>query len=132
MTTSLKETARNLGAFAEMFITQEMPDRWRDGHPWETRTKNRIKAELLSTADNRRFVAAFVIEQAADITLNRENMSDEVAAFLDRLAGTQVLDDAAGILAEGIFDEILERLTTQGEAVLRDMLRRAEEDGLSA
>ena len=128
----LDQHLADLRELTEHFINQEMPDRAPEGAPWEQTVKNRIEQELLSTKENRQLVATFLIAaNVPDVDFANIRMLPSEAEFFDTALSSiddEVLQRKAHVLAEEIFDGVMERMTTRGEAALREKLNRRQEN----
>ena len=117
-TQTINEHMANLCDLAEHFINQEMPDRAKEGAPWEQVVKDRLAAEIAGNQDYRRVAAALLIERSAGVTISDEDMETEkTKKFLDGLAGIDDFNEIINAVAGAVFDYTMEKLI-QAEAVM--------------
>lgn len=118
-TQTINEHMTNLCDLAEHFINQEMPDRAKEGAPWEQVVKDRLAAEIAGNQDYRRVAAALLIERSAGVTISDEDMATEkTKKFLDGLACLDDFNEIINALAEAVFDYTMQELVSKGEAVM--------------
>lgn len=118
-TQTINDHMANLCDLAEHFINQEMPDRAKEGAPWEQVVKDRLAAEIAGNQDYRRVAAALLIERSAGVTISDEDMETEkTKKFLDGLAGIDDFNEIINAVAGAVFDYTMQELVSKGEAVM--------------
>ena len=131
MQKTINEHMNDLCDFTEHFINQEMPDRAKEGDPWEQVVKDRLAAEIADNQDYKRVTAALILERHSGVKITSDEFHTErVQEFLDALAANEGFDEFIQAMANALFDYTMQGLTQRGEAVMLEIFNqmKSQED----
>ncbi|MGJ4070749.1 hypothetical protein ACN4DJ_06355 [Corynebacterium macclintockiae] len=124
---TINEYMTDLCDLTEHFIHQEMPDRSKEGDPWEQVVKDRLAAEIAGSQDYRRVVAALLFERTTGLDVPEDALqSSKITAILDYLAARDRFEEIINEMANAIFKSTMQSLLDQGNAAMEEILTHIE------
>lgn len=124
---TINEYMTDLCDLTEHFIHREMPDRSKEGDPWEQVVKDRLAAEIAGSQDYRRVVAALLFERTTGLDVPEDALqSSKITAILDYLAARDRFEEIINEMANAIFKSTMQSLLDQGNAAMEEILTHIE------
>lgn len=124
---TINEYMTDLCDITECFIDQEMPDRSKEGDPWEQAVKNRLAAEISENQDYRRVIAALLFERTTGLEVPDDALQgSKITAILDYLAARDRFEEIIDEMANAIFKSTMQSLLDQGNAAMEEILTHIE------
>ncbi|MGJ4076529.1 hypothetical protein ACN4BX_05580 [Corynebacterium macclintockiae] len=124
---TINEYMTDLCDLTEHFIHQEMPDRSKEGDPWEQVVKDRLAAEIAGSQDYRRVVAGLLFERTTGLDVPEDALqSSTITAILDYLAARDRFEEIINEMANAIFKSTMQSLLDQGNAAMEEILTHIE------